>query len=60
MTVTELRQALAGADPHALVTLAASPTTGVVAQVNTDGSVTIASAGYNSGGDWKPHGGGSV
>lgn len=56
MTVTELRQALAGADPHAAVTLASSPTTDVLAIVQADGSVLIAPAGYRSGGDW--HGGG--
>lgn len=60
MTVTELRQALAGADPHAAVTLASSPTTDVLVTVQADGSVLIAPTGYRSGGDWKPHGGGSV
>lgn len=56
MTVTELRQALAGADPHAAVVLASSPTTDVLVVHNTDGSVTIAAAGYKGGGDWKPGG----
>lgn len=56
MTVQELRQALAGADPHAAVTLASSPTTDVAVTVQADGSVLIAPAGYRSGGDWKPGG----
>lgn len=60
MTVLELRQAIAGADPHATVTLASSPTTDLSATIQADGSVLIAAAGYNSGGDWRPHGGKSV
>lgn len=60
MTVLELRQAIAGADPHAKVTLATSPTTDLSATIQADGSVLIAAAGYRSGGDWKPHAGGTV